>query len=331
MRILCGISGIDFNVDHFPGFLANREVNHPIFSVPQKRLLSYTGTFFKPDALTPTDKYLLFLALLHSSELVEWRLPVVQTPATQSIISRNFEPLVHTLCKINSVDAPSVVFPRFIVGVETRNLANVHFWIDNWKECYKEFLNGYRSTTESQKLIRRETALERLIKNPHKSIGEYASQLADWAVSAGDLVNEFKQQIPNPLTGKPSSLADYWRVIIIRCAKNDRIYSIPKVDIEEIIEYYESELDTVGSIYSHELLKCLRAAHKRHGDYLGLDLGSATYEIVGDDDNVMAGNLKLMIDLAPETEPQKKDYPDTVTYMRAKMRYMMAQQQLKLS
>ena len=333
MRILCAISGLDFQTEHFPGFLAQRETVHPIFHMPQKKLLCYTGKFYTNE-LTDTDKYLLFLAVLNSSELIEFRTSVQRTPFTPGIIARNFDPLVHIICKLNGVMNPAVVFPRFIIGQETKTLSNIHFWIDNWKESYKEFLAGDRKHTEGRKLIARELALERLIKNPHRAISDYANQIADWAITAGDITGKFRQSIPDPFTLKQTSIAEYWRSIIIRCAKLDRIYAIPKADIDEIIEFYESELDTIGSIYSYQLLKLLRIAENKHRDYLGLgDLSIATtnYQILSENDDVMASNLKLMIDLAPVEEPKKEDYPDKVAFLRARSRWIMAKNSGKFS
>lgn len=326
MRVLCAISGLDFEAEHFPGFLANRECVHPIFHMPQKKLLAYTGQFYTA-SLTPTDKYLLFLAVLNSSDLVDFRCSVVRTPFTPSIIAQNFERLVRIVCKMNAVLNPNVTFPRYILGFETRNLSNVHFWIDNWYESYKEYTSGNLRAYESKKLGERERALERLIKNPHKAIADYATQIADWAIDAGDVNNAFRQQIPNPFTSKPSSVAEFWRTLIIRAAKQEKLYSIDVKDLEEIIEYYETKLDVLGSIYSHQLLKLLRTAEEKRRNFLGmgdLTVASASYEILSADDSVEASNMRLMIDLAPTSEPKASDYPDRVSFIRAKMRYQMA-------
>ena len=43
MKILCSMSGLEFDCDHFPGTFYAKELNHPIFYLPQKRLLTYTG------------------------------------------------------------------------------------------------------------------------------------------------------------------------------------------------------------------------------------------------------------------------------------------------
>lgn len=333
MRVLCAISGLDFEAEHFPGFLANRECVHPIFQMPQKKLLAYTGQFYT-DALTPTDKYLLFLAVLNSSDLVDFRVSVFRTPFTPSIIAQNFERLVRIVCKMNAVLNPNVTFPRYILSYETRNLSNVHFWIDNWYEAYKEYQSGSLRSYESKKLGERERALERLIKNPHKPVGEYASQIADWAIIAGDVENQFRQQTPNPFTGKSSSMAEFWRTLIIKAARLDSLYAIEVKDLDEIIEHFETKLDVLGSIYSHQLLKILRTAQEKRKNFLGmgdLTVASASYQILSTDDSVEASNMKLMIDLAPETEPKASDYPDRVSYIRAKMRYQMAQASGKFS
>ena len=62
-EIICGISSIPFKCQHIPIRLIKREVNHPIFSVDQKRLLGLYSKYVK-NHLTDIDSYLLFLALL---------------------------------------------------------------------------------------------------------------------------------------------------------------------------------------------------------------------------------------------------------------------------
>mgnify|MGYP000735790344 CR=1 FL=1 len=53
-KILCAYSGIEFSCEHFPITLHARESYHPIFNVPQKKLLSYLGKW-AGNELTPTD------------------------------------------------------------------------------------------------------------------------------------------------------------------------------------------------------------------------------------------------------------------------------------
>lgn len=322
MKILCSISGVEFDVSHFPGTFYSREISHPIFLLPQKRLLSYTGKWASNE-LTSTDSYLLFLALLNSSEQIEFRTPVFRNEHTDRIIALNMESLVRTVIKLNTVRNPAVTFPRFAITIETRYLSNVHHWIDCWNDSYQSFLDGYRSAHESRKLIIRESALQRMIKNPHKDIREYALQLSEWAAVAGEF--------PSFLTRSPwNSLSipcsEYWKAIIVRCARAEYLHQVSSKDLQELIDHCEDKIP-VGSIYSHALFKILRAAQEKQKNYLGfgeIDLHSS-YTLIDDSMSVEAANMKAMVDSAPLEQPKRESYPTQFKYLQAKLRWEMAQ------
>lgn len=326
MRILCGISGIDFTVEHFPGHLTARETYHPVFNIPQKKLISHVGKWASGE-LTDTDSYLLFLAILHSTELVQFRVPATKTPFTASIIANNMEHLVKAVSKMNAVMNPSVVFPQYVITPETKNLSNVRYWIQNWQDAWQEFQDGYRSAHESQKLIKREQALERLIKSPHKTISQYSSQVADWAAVAGSFPTFL---ITSPFTQLQIPVSEYWSQIIGRCANETTLFSIPRNDLEELIEHCEENIP-VGTIQAELLFRILRHARERQKNFLGLgdlDIGKYTgknYQLLdSSDSNVEAANLSAAIQAAPDHEPKLEEYPTKLAYMKAKFRWDMA-------
>ena len=322
MKILCGLSSIEFQCDHFPAYLHARETFHPIFSIPQKKLISYTRKWAAGE-LTATDNYLLFLAILNSSDLVEFRVPAIRTPFTDSIVAQNMESLVRTVIKLNTVTNPTVVFPRYVITPETKNLSNVKYWIENWHNSYQEFLDGYRAAHKSEKLSRRESALERMIKNPHKPISAYASQIADWAATAGSFPEGL---IPSPFSNLQISLSDYWKQIISRCANETALFSIPRTDLDDLLEHCEQNIP-VGTIYSNALFKILRHAIERQKNFLGLgdlDISRSTYQILESSDDAESANIRAMIDSAPESEPNPDQYPTRFAYLKAKLRWDMA-------
>ena len=322
MRILCSISGIDFNVEHFPGTYFSREVCHPIFHLPQKRLLSYTGKWAAGE-LTRTDSYLLFPALLKSSDRVDFRVPVFRNEQTDSIVALNMEYLVRTVIKINAVVNPGVHFPFIAVTADTRYLTNVHHWIESWDEAYKAFASGKERDYDDRKLVQRESALQRMIKNPHRKVSDYAGPLAEWAAIAGDFPIFLTR---SPYTDMQVPLAEYWKSIISKCARDESLYSIPAKDLRELIEHCEDKIPA-GSIYSHALFKLLRYAENKQGNFLGLgdlDLGTTSYTLLDDNTSVEAANLKALIDSAPLEEPRAAQYPSKFQYMRAKLRWDMA-------
>ena len=322
MKVLCALSGIEFAVEHFPCYLTSREISHPIFSLPQKKLISYLGKWAGGE-LTPTDSYLLFLSILNSSELVEFRVPACRNELTDSIVAQNMESLTKIVSKLNSVTNPSIVFPRYAIGPETKYLSNIKHWIENWNESYQDFQDGFSREYESRKLITREAALERLIKNPHLPISAYASKIADWASVAGNFPT---YNTLSPFSGLQVSMADYWKDIIQKCTREESLFSVPQVDIQDLLEHCELNI-SIGTIYSNALFKVLRHALERQRNFLGLgdmDLSRGKYQILTQDDTTETANIKAMIDSAPEHEPTPEQYPNKLAYLKAKLRWQVA-------
>jgi hypothetical protein len=322
MHIVCSYSSLSFTCEHFPGNLDHRETCHPVFHLPQRKLLSYLGRWSE-GALTPTDNYLLFLAILKSSDLVEFRVPAIQTNQTQSLIALHMEALCKIVSRLNTVTNPAVIFPRYVITPDTKTLSNVEFWINNWFEAYEDFKSGKLKEYDDRKLVHRERALERLIKNPHRPVASYASQIGEWAATAADFPTFI---INSPFSGAKISCADYWKLLITRCASEEQLFSIPKKDLEELLEHCETNIP-IGSIYSNALFKILRHAIKRQENFLGLgdlDITRSTYEILNSTDSVEDANLRAMIQAAPESAPTPAQYPNKLAYLRAKMRYEMS-------
>lgn len=322
MKILCSKSGIEFNTEFFPGTFHSRELAHPIFSLEQKRLLSYTKKW-ACNELTPTDSYLLFLALLNSSEQIQFRIACRKTPMTDSIVANNMEYLVRTVIKLNAIRTPGTLFPFFAITAETCTLGNVHHWIEVWETCWKDFESGSRRDIVHRDLAKRESALQRMIKNPHKPIREYASQLADWAAVAGSFP-DFLVANPFIKESKKIPLSVFWKEIIIRSTRNEYLYTIPDNDLQELLDHCEDNIP-VGSIYSHALFEALRHAKEKKHNFLGLgdmDIRS-DYELLENTKDVESANMKALINSAPLEMPRREQYPTQFAYMKAKLRWDM--------
>lgn len=322
MKILCGISGIEFTCQHFPASLSSREVTHPVFNLPQKKLISYLGKWAAGE-LTPTDSYLLFLAVLNSSNLIEWRTPAARNEHTDSIVAQNMEHLCKVVSRLNAVTNPHITFPRYAIGPETKFLGNVKHWIENWNQSYQDFQDGFAREYDSRKLIVRESALERMIKNPHLPISSYASKIAEWACIAGDFP-EFK--MISPFTGLTVLCKDYWKEIIVKCSKEESLFLVSQGDIAELVEHCEQNI-SIGTIYSNALFKVLRHALEKQKNYLGLgdmDLSRGKYMILTDSDTTETANIRAMVNSAPETEPTQAQYPNKLAFLKAKMRWNLS-------
>lgn len=317
--ILCRYSGIEFKCDHFPIHLTQGETNHPVFDVPLKRLWKYFPKWQNAE-LTDTDSYLYFIALLNATDMVDFRCPVYRTTGTTNIIQSNMESLYYTIGKIVTIRHPSFVIPRFVISPDTRDLANVRYWIGTWNECYADFCNGLKDQELRVILERKALGLERLIKNPSLNPARYAHHLASWASHAGDFP-VFRMIDPS---GNETTCSDYWQELIVKCHTNTAVITIPERDLVELIEHCETNVDA-GSIQSHHLFQTLR---------LGLDtlqgffsIGSPTFSILNEGDDIGTSNLQLLINSAPLVPPKRTEYATEFQFIRAKMKYSLAQSQ----
>ena len=318
MKTICNISGLELTISYFPDTIYHPSIVHPVFLIPQKKLLAKgTAYFTNPSQYNSTDAYLLFLALLNSTELIEWKTPALRTVETDHTIANNMEALIRVIGKISLISHPSFVLAKVAINKDTRDLSNVKYWIDSWEESIQEFKDGYRSYSDTRALLNRELALERLIKNPMKSVDNYARSLSEWAAMAGS----FPKSILDFGSYK-IHCDDYWKGIISKCVREESIFSIPANDLQELIDWCE-EYISHGSIYSHALMTLLRIGRKKQSDYL--NLGDFSITILDADASVEQANKLAMIAAAPDTEPTPNQYPNKLAYIKAKARWELAQ------
>lgn len=330
-KILCGISGIEYRTDHMPLYLTSREVNHPIFSVPGKKLLTLSERWITQE-LTSTENYLLYLALFNSTGLMDFRVPACINKDTASIIAQNMNHLVDIVDIIldHGTERAQELFhlPGIVITPDTKTLEDSPNWIKLWKNCYAEYSDKYRTSTALEKLTRKETILERLIKDRTKDISTYARQLADWAADAGQF-EQHADYIVLDQRDRPILMKDYWKQIIVACAKSESIWEIPDIDLTDLIEHCE-EYIYHGSIYAHTLMSLLRAGAARKKDFLDLgtvDIGASgtTFRILDANASIEDANKLAAIDSAPLVEPVKSQYPNQLAFIKAKLNWKMAQ------
>jgi hypothetical protein len=315
-KVLCAKSGIEFRVDHFPIYLTQGEYEHPLFHVPLKRLWRYFPKW-QAGELTKTDSFLLFLALLDRTEMVEFRCHVYQRPDTDRIIAANMENLVSIIGKISAIKHPKFVLPRFVISPETRDLANVKYWLQTWEDAFEDFCNGLQADDLRSKLQRKAEGLERLIKNPSLKPVRYARMLASWASEAG----AFPTSLTN-VNGLEVTISEYWQEIIVKCHTDTDIITIPENDLAELIEHCEENLDA-GSIQAHQLFVTIRLGMETLKGFFSI--GSPSFTMLGENDSVEQANLELLINSAPTDAPKRTNYPTEFAFIKAKMKWQLAQ------
>lgn len=306
MKILCCKSGIEFKCDHIPVYLSGGESHHPIFDMSLKQLWKLYPKWLKRE-LTRTDSFLLFLAYLNATELVEFRCHVWQRPNTDSIVANNMTGLYEIIGKIVTIKHPKFAVPRFVISHDTRDLENVRYWIEAWENSFEDFCNGLKGEELRSRLQRKAETLERYIKNVQLDPRRYARILAQWANEAGQF---------------PENIAEYWEDIIVKCHTSTDIITIPKVDLEELIEYCEENVDA-GSIQGHHLFQTIREGYATLTGFFSV--GSPTFSILDSGDDVGQTNLQLLVQSAPIEEPKRADYPTEFAFIKARMKWKIAQ------
>ncbi len=302
--------------------LQSREAFHPIFQLPQKKLFGLYGKWTQ-GGLTEIDSYLLYLALFKSTDQVQFSVPAMRTEKTNSIVSGQIPRLVETVSKITAIRDYHHSVAQISINADTKDLANSHIWIDIWNANYQDYQDNYHNQKIAASIKQREERLQVLIKDSNKDISRYAHLLAKWAAESGSFPTF---QVSNPISNRQCTLSEYWQEIIAMCCKEDRIFLIPKADLDELIEHCE-EYVPAGSIYSYTLSNLLKSGHYKQKNYLGLgdiDITGSPYRILAAETSIEDANKLAMIDSAPKEAPREANYPSKIAYLRAKVKFDMA-------
>lgn len=282
-KYTCCYSGLEITTTHFPLYLSARSAHaacHPIFHADQRTLLGYARKWSAGE-LTSIDSYLLYTALLRSTDLVLFRTAAKYIPQEQitepngtthtplgsaHIVSQNMERLMIAIARINAIGNPSVRYPGVVITEENASLYTSKHWIDNWNAIWQDYQDGSKKQALRAQIALRESALHRLIKSPHRRIESYSKSLADWASDAAGFPT-FMVTLESAGTDGATKeeqivLADYWKRIIQQAAAKE-YHKINTTDLKELethcaerIEYsIDAGENAGGSIQSFLLFK----------------------------------------------------------------------------
>lgn len=311
MLVICPFSGVEHKTTLFGKHQSTHP--HPIFSVSPRELVDNYAQEWASLRFTEKERRLLFVALLRSTSLVEFRSIPAPTDATIQLM---MEPLLRTTNWVIEL-APVVqkFLPRFVVSRDTDRLTNLSVWLRSWEDAKQSWYEGKAQRAEKDKLLAQEQTLEKLIKSASKSSENYASQLADWALAAAPVA---------------APVASYWKKLFK--LKGFEVYNIRPVDLEELVEHMEAYIPH-GSIYAHAVLKHVRHLRDKNKKgltaELGLLHGTDVFELIEDD--IQTHNIQIAVARAPVNEPREAEigtvYPNRVAYLRAKSAFNLARMQ----
>ena len=143
----CAISGLNYEfqefgklrIPHSSGYI------HPIFACSHKQLYGLLAEY-AANKLTVKESYLLFLATLYHSELVEWESPcsvnldtLQGKQAVSSLVANNISSLFSAIEQTNVIRHPRFEQPSYKVTVYNCNLDTIGNWITSLKENINSF------------------------------------------------------------------------------------------------------------------------------------------------------------------------------------------------
>ena len=326
-KVICAISGLELKIPHIAMTLDNRELAHPIFYLPQKKLLGMYERYLKQE-WNDIDSYLLYLALLHSTDHVKFCVPVTyRAQHTQKIIANTIDKLVNVMWRSSAITHPSFKQPKYIITdtIATNSLSGISDFLDTWNHNIELFHMGYAREKHIARLVAAEDKLSKVILSGTTGT-HLAVQVANWAAKAAEF---------------PEAKAEEWKKTIRKCYNSSAMFSTPKKTLEEIKEYCEGNIE-VGTIHFHSLMVVLKEGIRRHTDFLGLgDMNSivaasnapkpSTYELL-DSSAADVGNNAIIdiIAAAPTEVPVRADYPSQLAFVRAKLNYRVYLQYKKV-
>lgn len=319
-RVICGISNIPIKISYVPMLLKNRELNHPIFTLKQKDLLNLYIKYTKGE-LSDIDSYLLFLALLYSTDAVKFVAPARITSSTSRIIASQIGQLVNVIWQTDAIKHPRFKQPKYKLTKDNDTLDNVKIWIQAWQSNINDFKLGLSRDSDIRKLAKVEEKLYKVIHSPDASNQLLASVIADWADKAADF---------------PADKADNWKLIIRKCFNPSAMFSTPKAKILEIKHYCEENLE-IGTVHRIKLMEVLKHGIALHNDFLGIGVfdnpkdAELGYTLLDNTEDTKVAKQKeedILLKIAaeaPDKFPIESNYPNKLAYIRAKVAYQQAQ------
>jgi len=310
MQIKCAISGLEFVADYISFTAVSRELTHPIFSLPQKTIFSLA---IAQDENTPIqDTYLLFCALLNSTDLIQWRSPARPCAISGRAAFSHLPGLIGILARIDIIKNRATVLPQLAITAQNNDFRDVGAWISAVNTAIDSWLDGYARELREIDQERQEAAISKLIRDPNKPKILLAKKLAGWAARVAGFPTA---AIKHPITKQQVRVTDYWQELIVHAHNARNAWNYPTPDYRKLIDWCIDNIEH-GNIYSHALLELLRNAAYASENYLA----AHTEEL-----SVIELSRREQIKMvAPTAAPSEKDYKSKFEYMKALAAWKLA-------
>lgn len=325
MKCKCQYSGIPFTLLSFSNLQQRSEVIcvHPIFYADIPTLIRAYQVYEQGEMKSLEDQRLLFLALLNKTDQVDWSCTADPSPAT---VAQNLPSLYSHICWLNNLSTAKDInyrLPRFSINASTRKLTTFRFWLDAWSDAYNQFNKSYRATFELDRMASLEAKMREigpLAADRPRANTAFLRVLADWCEIA---------------SGFPQAVADVWKDIL-RCESNIEAMNFLAADIDELEEWLLDNIEPGAGFQAAALqqVREVKSANAAEGinDFILISSPTSAMEDtsewkmnIEDRGATELANIRNMIETAPVVAPQRCDYPDDISFRKAKAKFILAQ------
>lgn len=327
MNVTCPKSGVRFSIPHFnlPHLYSSHE--HPIFGLTTDQLIGLFEHTCDPD-FTILDHYLLGLALLSKLPSI-WHV-AADRESGESIVLGNLSSLARILVKIKSARLTESMIPTIVINKDTRDLKNLPNWIRAYESAFADATNNSAAFRKDKQVARLESTLDSMIKKGfEKNKTRISKVVSTWASVTGDFPAHVKTLWCEMI--EISFQADFMQVLAGKASL---------ADYDELVEHCEDYIPH-GSTLASVLMRKIRDAREMVREFEAPSkasqlrrLANADLESISGSDSSQhsssSGNLETSglvfkpVNLAGA--PDRANYPDQISYLRDRVRWMKAQQ-----
>lgn len=241
MRVVCNKSGVEFATG---GFNSLRIANtHPLIGA-QFHVLEEAMEHYHSGKLSNEEKRVLFIALLDSTQLVEFRCACAPTRRT---IARYMEYLYRTaLWKYAIGERLDNNLARIAINTETRELKNIGTWLLTWNIAKREATSASHAISIRVQVQAAEEKLLRMLRNNKQDADSFKKMLCDWFLTT---------------TAPHSDRVEEWSMLFL--AKRPEIWNNKHLpELEDMLDWAEGHL-IMNSSYA---MFCLRHITKQRNE-----------------------------------------------------------------
>lgn len=300
MLVICPKTSIEFTAAGFNKFHINGE--HPLFSADYETLLRVVESW-RDGHLNVSERRVLFVALLNSTGLVEFKCPA--TPSDE-VVQKHMEFLVATSSWKHDIGS-RIPLAHVAINHSTRELKDIRVWLSNWNNTQREATTVAHMQSVRDKVEKSAQKIRKLMQADREDTELYAKHLAKWFLEA---------------SAAPVSLHEYWTELFL--LRGLAVFNASITDLEEVIEHMEDHVP-MNSSYAMAAYRHVKKIHTlaKGGILAALTSHSSgeTYSIVHD--KIEEDNIAIATADISEDEPVEKEFTSKVSYLVARAKWRL--------